>query len=94
MKANRRKVLKVKDFPPSTDLTTIKVRLPAKTLKAFKAFGGGEREMYPVGDVMGYGFMLSPQFPGTEKRQLFPLPPEMSPAEMLDWTVVGEGKMS
>lgn len=34
--------MKLKDLPPDTNVQAFKVRLLAKALKAFKAYGGGE----------------------------------------------------
>ncbi len=76
------------DLPPTTDVTSLKVKLPARALRAFRAYGGGEAVMYPVGHCMGYGFMMSPQPPGDSKRTLYPLPPSVSGKDLLKWRVV------
>ncbi len=81
--------MKLKDLPPDTDVTVFKVKLPAKALKAFRAYAGGEPVMYPVGDCMGYGFMMSPDAPGGGNRRLYPLPDSVSQSDLLKWTVVG-----
>lgn len=80
--------MKARDIPPDTDLTQILLKVPAKALRAFRAYGGGEPLMYPVGDCMGYGFMMSDEPVGADKRRLYPLPPEVSRTDLLDWTVV------
>jgi hypothetical protein len=77
--------MKVSSLPPDTDLTTFRVKVPAKALKAFRAHLGGEPLMYPVGHVMGYGFMMSPDAPGASNRRLYPLPPEVSTTDILNW---------
>lgn len=80
--------MKLKDLPPDTDVTTFRLKLPAKALKAFKAYAGGEPIMYPVGHCMGYGFMMSPDAPDAENRRLYPLPDSIPQQDLLKWTVV------
>lgn len=82
------KPVRLKDLPPNTNLVNIKVKLPAKALKTFISYGDGEKEMYPVGAVMGYGCMMSPDKPGTSERRLYPLPPEISQTEILEGKIV------
>ncbi len=81
--------MRLKDLPPDTNVQAFKVKLPAKVLKAFKAFAGGEAEMYPVGPCMGYGFMMSPQAPTHKgERRLYPVPDSIPLPEMLNWRIV------
>lgn len=80
--------MKASDLPPDTNLTCVLLKVPAKALRAFKAFGGGKPLMYPVGDCIGAGFMMSPQPPGKGERRLYPLPPEVEAFDLRGWTVV------
>ncbi len=89
--------MKAKDLPAGTNLQLWKVRLPKKVLAQFRAYAGGAAEMYVVGDVMNYGFMMSPLPPGKDgrnPRRMYPLPPGVSRADILDWTVVGTAPSS
>lgn len=83
-----KKTLKGMKLPSSTNVQVFKLRLPPKVLKAFKAFGGGERDMY-ICDTYGMGLMMSPQKAGTGKRRLFPVPPSVDTRDMMNWEVVG-----
>lgn len=80
--------MKLKDLPSDTNVQAFRLKLPAKALKAFKAYAGGEPVMYPVGDCMGYGFVMSPDAPGAENRRLYPLPNEVSMKDLLGWRIV------
>lgn len=82
--------MKLSDLPPDTDISAIPVKVPAKALRAFRAYAGGEPVMYPAGDCMGYGFMMSPQPPGAGDRRLYPLPPTIDQTDILKWTIVGK----
>jgi len=79
--------MKVKELPKNTNLTTIKVKLPKKVLIEYKAYCGGEEEMYVVGDMMG-DFFMSP-FPSDTKgeRRLYPMPISVNPKDILEWEV-------
>lgn len=80
--------MKVKDLPENTSLATIKVRLPKKTLVEYKAYCGGEEQMYIVGSMMG-DFFLSPVSPETKgEKKLYPMPPSVVPQDILEWEVV------
>jgi len=81
--------MKLKDIKDKNiNVQNIKLKLPKRVLKQFQEYGGGESEMYPVGDCMGYGFMMSPQSPEVEPRSLYPLPPDVSQSDLLEWQVV------
>lgn len=79
--------MKVKDLPESSPLDAVRIRLPRKALKQFRDYAGGEPIMYVAGRVCGYGFMMTPDPPGSETRRLYPLPPEISTRDILDWSV-------
>lgn len=80
--------MKIKDLPPQADLTKFRVKLPAKALKQYKAYAGGESIMYIVGGMMG-DFFMSPDAP-TKKgnRRLYPMPTLVTPQDILNWTIV------
>lgn len=79
---------KVNQLPEKTNLTKLKVKLPPAVLEAYKNYCGGEEEMWVVGDLMG-DFFLSPLPPDTKgERRLYPMPPEVVPADILEWEVV------
>jgi hypothetical protein len=80
--------VKLKELPKDTNVQNYCVRLPKKVLKAFKEYAGGEPIMYPVGPVMGYGFMFSPQAPTEKNRRLYPMPETIELKEILNWTIV------
>jgi hypothetical protein len=87
MKRSKKKCLN--DLPGDTNVQDYKLKLPAKVLHAFRAYGGGEPEMYPVGHCMGAGFMMSPEAPDSGNRRLYPLPPSVPQQNLLKWEVVG-----
>ena len=76
----------VSDLPEDECIDNVRIRLPDEVLNEFKDFAGGESVMYVVGNVMGYGFMMSPDPPGDE-RQLYPLPMSVKPRDILSWEV-------
>lgn len=76
------------DLPGDADVSSHKLKLPAKALKAFLAYAGGEPAMYPVGCTMGYGFMMSPEPPSSPSRRLYPLPDSIAQRELLNWEIV------
>ena len=80
--------MRLRDLPPDTNAQLFKLKLPARALKAFKAYAGGEPAMYPVGCVMGYDFMMSPEPVGAKERRLYPLPPSVRQQALLGWRVV------
>lgn len=77
--------MKIKDLPKDMDLLSVLIKVPAKALKHFKSYAGGEATMYCVGPTMGYGFMMSPDPPAADERRLYPLPPEVSTSDILEW---------
>jgi len=79
--------MKVKDLPEGAPLDSVRIRLPRKALRQFREYAGGEPVMYCAGGVGGYGFMMTPDPPGSETRRLYPLPPEISTRDILDWIV-------
>ena len=79
-------IMKVKDLPENDSLANTRIELPKTILQKFKEYAGGESVMYVVGDVMGYGFMMSPDPPGS-KRRLYPFPPGITPERILDWDI-------
>ena len=81
--------MKLSSLPEDTNVQTFKLKLPEDALAKFKAFAGGEPEMYVVGPVMGWGCMMSPEPPDHKgKRRLFPVPEDIHPKEILEWEVV------
>lgn len=83
-----RKPRRLKDLSGDTNVQDYRLRLPAKALKAFKEYAGGEPAMYPVGCTMGYGFMMSPEPPSSPSRRLYPLPDSIAQRELLNWEIV------
>lgn len=84
--------MKVKELPENTDITKVKVELPEMVLKAFKAYTGGKKHMYPVGNTMGE-FWFSPNKPtksGKGTRRLYALPYGYMPSVILEWEVVDD----
>lgn len=79
--------MRLSELPQNTNCQNIKLKVPKKALKAFRAYAGGEPEMYPVGHVMGYGFMMSPNPPGWKDRRLYPLPESIKQSELLEWEI-------
>ena len=80
--------MKVNELPKETNLIFVKVQLPTEALKKFKKFGGGEPQMWIVGNTFGE-FFLSPQPPSSEdKRDLYPKPPDVNVSDILGWDVV------
>lgn len=76
------------DLPGDADVSGYKLKLPAKALKAFLAYAGGEPSMYPVGSCMGYGFMMSPEPPSSSSRRLYPMPDSIAQSELFNWEIV------
>ena len=68
------------------------LKLPPKALKAFRAYAGGESAMYAVGYAGGYGFMMSPQPPGSSSRRLYPMPDSIAQTDLLDWEIVEDAQ--
>ena len=81
-----RRVMKVSDLPENEVIDAVRIKVPDDVLEEFKDFAGGEPEMYVVGNVMGYGFMMSPDPPGNERR-LYPMPMSVKPSDILLWEV-------
>ncbi len=79
--------MKVRDLPEYAPLDSVRIRLPRKAWRQFQEYAGGEPVMYCAGGVGGYGFMMTPDPPGSESRRLYPLPPEILPIDILDWSV-------
>jgi len=77
----------VKDLSDSINLTKVKVRLPEEVIKKYRAYYGGEPEMWIAGGFMG-DFFLSPDPPGVKPRRLYPMPENVKPSDLLDWEVV------
>lgn len=84
--------MKLNELSDSTNVIGIKIKLPAKALKMFKAFAGGESEMYVCGSSMGC-FFMSPDSPEKPKRRLYPLPPDISTTDILQWKVASQRKV-
>lgn len=87
-KSTRKARRTLTDLPGNADVSSYKLKLPAKALKAFREYAGGESAMYAVGHTMGYGFMMSPQPPGASNRRLYPLPETIAQSELLNWEIV------
>lgn len=85
----KRKKKCLNDLPSDTNVQGYKLKLPAKALRAFKNYGDGEPEMYPVGHCGGFGFMMSPDAPDSGNRRLYPLPPGVPQQNLLKWEIVG-----
>lgn len=79
--------MKIKDLPENDKLDHVRIKLPDDALEKFRGYAGGEQIMYVVGNVNGYGFMMSPDSLGSETRRLYPLPPEILPIDILEWDV-------
>jgi hypothetical protein len=79
--------MKVKDLPEDGPLDSVRIRLPRKALKQFREYAGGEPVMYCAGGVGGYGFMMTPDPPGSKERRLYPLPPGILTSDILEWSV-------
>ena len=79
--------MKVSELPNDKDLSDVLIELSDEVLEDFKAFLGGEKRMYLVGETMGE-FWLSPD-PKAEgqKRRLYALPMGYVPSDILDWEV-------
>jgi hypothetical protein len=76
--------MKIKDLPKDKDISCVRIKLPPGVLKKFVAYCGGKSKMYAVGHCMGYGFMMSPDPPGDDRR-LYPLPPTVKQEDILEW---------
>lgn len=79
----------VKELPEGTNLTEIKVILPDDVLEKYKAYCGGEKEMYIAGSMMGDFFLSpNPKTDGKGERRLYPMPETIDPSDILEWEVV------
>lgn len=89
--------MKVSELPEDTNLTLVKVRLPDDVYQEFQKYAGGEKEMYIAGGVM-MEFFMSPHSKdhidenGESYRQLYLLPPQYTPSQILDWEVASIDK--
>lgn len=82
-----RKPRRLKDLSGDTNVQDYRLRLPAKALKAFREYAGGEPAMYAVGHCMGYEFMMSPEPPDSLNRRLYPMPVSVSQRDLLNWEI-------
>lgn len=80
-------MLKVNQLPKDTNLAKVKVRLPDEVFKQYQDYGGGEKEMWIGGGMMG-DFFMSTDPPGSKERRLFPMPELVNPSDILEWEVV------
>jgi hypothetical protein len=80
--------MKVSELPKGSNLTLVKVRLSDEQLTQYKAYNGGEQDMWIVGETMG-DFFLSPHPPNMKgERRLYPIPITLEPQFLLKCEVV------
>jgi hypothetical protein len=87
---SKNKSMKVKDLDESVNLQKVKVKLSSDVLKVFKDYCGGEEIMFIAGPMMGEFFMKSTKKGKDGNYQLFPLPGQYEPENILEWEVVEE----
>ena len=84
-------MIKVNQLPPDTNLVKVQFRLTPELLKHYSDYCGGEEKMWFIGPLMGDWF-VSPQSPEEKdekgSRRLFPMPEQVSPADLLECEVV------
>ena len=81
--------MKLKDLDPTTNITTIKIKLTEDLKKAYDEYAGPHDtdEVYIIGDTMG-DFFISTDAPGKDSRKLYPMPVYHTPQEFLECEII------